>query len=250
MGRRALYECMPRIARVVVEGFPLHVTQRGTNRFPLFEDNTDRLNYLRLLVEAARRYGLTFWGYCLMTNHIHLVVVPEWRESVHHVFKWVNMNHSRCFHARHGGSGHLWENRPYSCVLEGAHLWNALAYVENNPVRAGLVESAEQFRWSSAQGRLGLAEAGLPLELKMWREEYGAERWQSVLRTSVSDEAGWERVREATRSGRPLVSEEVMRHIEERLGRRIRERQRGRPRKSVEWEEASDGAQMALRNGN
>ena len=240
---------MSRIARVVVEGYPLHVTQRGTNRFRLFKDNTDRLNYLRLLREAAERYGLRFWGYCLMTNHVHLVVAPEWLESVHHVFKWVNMNHSRCFHARHGGSGHLWENRPYSCILEGAHLWSALAYVENNPVRAGLVAAAEQYRWSSARGRLGMAEPCLPLELRMWREEYGPERWLAVLRTGVRDEAAAERLREATRRGRPLVSEEVLSHIEERLGRKIRVGRRGRPRKIREWEETAVGAQMVLKNG-
>jgi len=106
-----------------------------------------------------------------------------------------------------------------------------LAYVERNPVRAGIVGEAGEWGWSSARAHLGEVDAGRWLDLSMWRQEYSPEQWRDVLRTTVAEEAEAERIREATRTGRPLGEEGFVREMERRLGRRLTVGKSGRPRK-------------------
>ena len=133
---------MARLARVVAVGEPHHLTQRGNNRQQTFFDDHDRQTYCRLLGEQAQRAGIQVLGYCLMTNHVHLVAVPERADSFARGLGRAHYLYARALHERRGGSGHLWQNRFFSCPLDRDHLWTALRYVDLNPVRAGLVEEA------------------------------------------------------------------------------------------------------------
>jgi putative transposase len=86
-----------------------------------------------------------------MSNHIHLVAHSDFHDSIHQVFQWCRGVYVKYFNEKYSLSGHLWEQRPFSCVLSEDHVRNALRYVENNPVRAGMVNSATDYRWSSAR---------------------------------------------------------------------------------------------------
>ncbi|MGA2149323.1 MAG: transposase, partial [Bryobacteraceae bacterium] len=114
-------------------GVPHHVTQRGNGRQDVFFTERDREAYLDALFDYAARYGMRVWGYCLMRNHVHLVVVPEAERSLAQVFGRTHSDYARYANVARRSCGHLWQARFYSCALDQAHVWAALAYVERNP---------------------------------------------------------------------------------------------------------------------
>ena len=124
---------MSRVARVVVPGFPHHVTQRGNRRADVFETDGDREAYLRFLKQYADRHGLAVWAYCLMTNHIHLVVVPVREESLGLALRDTHTVYAMHFNTRTKLSGHVWQGRFHSCPLDESHMWASVRYVERNP---------------------------------------------------------------------------------------------------------------------
>jgi putative transposase len=141
---------MARLARVVAADVPHHVTQRGNARRFILASDTDRSVYLTLLRENIESCRVSLLGYCLMSKHIHLVVVPRKAEGLAKALKQTHGRYASYWNAVHGSSGHVWQGRYYSCPLDQAHLWEALRYAELNPIRAGLVAEAESWRWSSA----------------------------------------------------------------------------------------------------
>jgi len=145
---------MPRVARVVAAGVPHHITQRGNNRQDIFLTDEDRRFYLDVLREDNRRCGVRLLAYCLMTNQVHLVAVPERADSLARALRRAHSRYAQRFNRLYGRSGHLWQNRFFSSPLDRHHLVTALAYVELNPVRAGLVGRAEQYPWSSARAHI------------------------------------------------------------------------------------------------
>jgi len=142
---------MGRTARAVAVGFPYHVTHRGNHREPIFFSGADRRAYLVDLGEGCRRYGLEVWAYCLMENHVHFLMVPMSPGAMAGAIRLAHGRHARRVHKERGWTGHLWANRYYSCCLEGRHFSQAVRYVELKPVRAGLVERAADWPWSSAR---------------------------------------------------------------------------------------------------
>jgi putative transposase len=228
---------MPRMARVVAAGVPHHITQRGNNRQRIFDSDQDRLLYLKLLGEYSARHGLRLWGYCLMDNHVHLIAVPQGADSLARTLRQTHADYARYANVKRRSSGHFWQNRYFSCALERGHSWRALAYVERNPVRAGMVAEAGEWRWSSARAHLGEVDAGWWLDLSGWRMDYSPEQWKEVLRTTVAQEAEAERIREATRTGRPLGEDGFVRKLEWRLQRRLTAGTPGRPPRSARADE-------------
>lgn len=188
-------------------GVAHHVTQRGTDRQCVFFAQRDRQVYLDLLAEQARLSKVRILAYCLMTNHIHLVAVPEEETSLALCMQRVHGRYAQYLNARRSRCGHLWQNRFCSCPLDERHLWAALRYVELNPVRAGMVKLAWEHRWSSAAAHLGQRDASRTLDLGFWTGAGGAARWQELL-THEEDAGILKKLRHATYAGRPLGSEE------------------------------------------
>lgn len=217
---------MPRIARVVAVGEPHHVTQRGNNRQKTFFSQADRRIYLALLKTHCARWRLDVLGYCLMPNHVHLVVVPGRDNSLAKALGRTHYEYAVYLNGRRRRSGHLWQNRFYSTVLQGSHLAAALRYVDLNPVRAGLVQEATGYEWSSARAHVEVRDREGLLELEWWSEMRPFEDWAEVLLPSRADEAKAEEIRRATRTGRPLGDEEFVRRLEERQERTL---VRGKP---------------------
>ena len=216
---------MPRRLRVVVPGMPHHVTHRGNRRKETFSETEDYKVYLRLLRKYAHRHKLRIWAYALMPNHTHIVAVPNGEESLSDAIQCADGTYATLFNALYETSGHLWEGRFFSCVMDEMHLWNAIRYVERNPVRAGLVSRAEDYRWSSAAAHCGqehdpLLSNDLPLTLSV--DNWAA--WLAIANTEEQDR----RLRERTESGYPCGSEDFVIGLEQRLGKRIRPLKGGR----------------------
>ncbi|MGE5646084.1 MAG: transposase [Acidobacteriota bacterium] len=239
---------MPRISRVVVPGLPHHVTQRGTGRQSTFRSDEDRLVYLDMLRENRRQYGLKVWAYCLMTNHVHLLAVPERQDSLARALARTHADYARYWNARRRSCGHVWQARFYSCPIDHEHVWNVARYIETNPVRAEIVENARDWPWSSAQAHIaGRDQSRLLDDIERWFTRYDGAAWDRVLQTSVNDEAWRQRLRDATQRGRPLGCGQFIQDLEDRLGLALRPSQPGRPRK-VREQPPPGPAQMSLEN--
>ena len=109
------------MARVVLPGVPLHVTQRGIRRFDTFRDESDRHIYIKLLAESCRRFHLRISAYCLMSNHVHLVAIPERNDSLWRTLHRCHGVYATRFNSKYGLTGHLWQARPFSCALDEEH---------------------------------------------------------------------------------------------------------------------------------
>jgi putative transposase len=204
------------------------VTQRGNRRADIFEVDEDREAYLALMHRYMVKHGVSLWAYCLMTNHVHLIMVPHGEHSLSQALRDAHTVHAMRFNRRTKLSGHVWQGRFYSCALDDAHLWAAVRYVERNPVRAGLVERAEDYRWSSARAHCGLGEdVILAKEFPLAGE---IDDWGAWLREQ-DDEVFVEAIRRHTSTGRPCGSPQFVERLETVLGRRLRPAKRGRKRK-------------------
>jgi len=218
---------MPRTARAVPEGFPHHITQRGNYGQAIFSRSGDYDKYLDWLKEYSGKFSLKIWAYCLMKNHVHFIALPMKEDSLAKTFKMLSMNYSRYFNEKRGMRGHLWQGRFYSCVLDEKHLYAAVRYVENNPVRAGIVTKAEEYRWSSAGAHInGSNDMVISNDCPLTEE---IKDWASYLREEDGELMSM--IRKNTKSGRPCGSPAFVMKIEGILGRTLRALQGGRPRK-------------------
>ncbi len=221
---------MPRLARAIAVGCAHHITQRGNNRQDVFFVDQDRQMYLQMLAEEVGQYGLEVLGYCLMTNHVHLVAIPHGEDSLAKGVGRTHFRYSQYVNRVHGRSGHLWQGRFYSCALDERHLWLALKYVELNPVRAGLCRRPWRYEWSSATAHTGEKAASEVLNLQWWHEQFSAAAWRRELAEGLTDDE-IARIRLRTHTGRPLGSDAFLSKLETLLGRRVRPLPVGRPRK-------------------
>ena len=219
---------MARLARVVAAGYPHHVTQRGARRQTTFFNDQDYAAYLDLLRRHCRQADLAVWAYCLMPNHVHLVVVPGSADALRAGLSETHRRYTRRVNFRQGWRGHLWQERFASFVLDEPHLWAAVRYVERNPVRAGLATEPADWPWSSAGGHLGLRADPL-LSSPAALAAFGP--WDRYL-SATDREEDLERLRRHGRTGRPCGDEAFVRHLETVTGRTLLPGRPGRPRKS------------------
>lgn len=221
------------MSRVVVPGLPHHVTQRGVRSLPIFRDDKDRRLYLQLLREQAQRFGLRFLAWCLMTNHVHLIVVPKRRESLSRGIGEAHRLYTRMRNFREGVRGYLFQGRFGSCVLDEAHLVRAARYVEMNPVHARLAGKPEAYRWSSASYHLGRVRTD-PLDTDRRVVDLCGD-WGAFLRGAVEGDEERELERRLS-TGRPWGNKAFVRRLEKKLGRQLTALKggwpKGRPRKT------------------
>ncbi len=225
---------MARLARVVAVGVPHHITQRGNGRQFILTSDAERTVYMDLLRQAAKLHSLTVLGYCLMSNHVHLVAIPEKAESLAHAMKETHGRYATYWNTMHGKSGHAWQGRFYSCPLDEIYLWEAMRYTELNPVRAGMVDQPELWKWSSAGAHCGTAEPDHSLAMERWQQVWTRARWKEFLGLGESEEQ-LQALRQCTHTGRPLGSETFVEGLEHVIRRTLAPRKGGRPaRKPVD----------------
>ena len=197
---------------------------RGNRRQPVFFQDADYRTYLQLLRAQAQRWGLPIWAYCLMTNHVHLILVPDSDQSLARGIGETHQRYTRHINFREGWRGYLWQGRFASVPLDEPHLIAAMRYVERNPVEAGLVQRAEDYPWSSARAHVtGTRDPLLaPHPLHDTIPE-----WQIFLATA--DEAPMTRqLEQQLRTGRPQGHAAFLERLERQLGRPVQRQRPGR----------------------
>jgi len=224
---------MPRFARVVVPGCPHHITHRGNRRDEVFFTEEDREEYLEILLDYTRQYGVDIWGYCLMSNHVHLLGVPEHEESLGLAIGRAHMKYARHANRRQQWWGHLWANRFYSTPLDEGHCWTALKYIECNPLRAHLVQLPWEYPWSSARAHVLGNPHPVLKPCTLVSSIAPGESWGAWL-SEVEDETALTQLRTNTYTGWPTGSPEFIAKLEAQLGRRLTRQPGGRKSKQEE----------------
>jgi len=225
---------MARRPRVIIPGLAHHVTQAGNNHQEIFTYNDDRRLYLQLLARYAQRYEVHILAYCLMPDHVHLVVVPDHDFSLACLMGRTNTEYTMAWNRVERRSGHLWQSRFRSCPVETAELPSVMRYVERAPVRAGLEQNAWDYPWSSARHHTLGPDSDTILHQGALRplRDWDAPRWKELL-SAQETPLDLEVVRCATMTGRPLGSPAFIRQLEMETGLCLTSRPRGRPRKEV-----------------
>jgi len=227
---------MPRIGRLVISNYPHHVIQRGHNRQAIFVHDDDYSYYLENLMECKEELNCRLYAYCLMTNHVHLVVDPgDDSESLARLMKKVSARQTRYVNRKEGRSGTLWEGRYRSSIVcKDTYLLACTRYVEMNPVRACMVSHPSEYRWSSYREKtVGVPEmidpdpSFLALATDELQRKRAYEKW--VL-SSIPD-GEWESIRESVLRGHLTGAQKLEEEVAERLGIRLEMRKPGRPRK-------------------
>jgi len=219
---------MARFARVIAVDIVHHVTQRGNARQFILDSDPDRDVYLSLLRKNIEEHRASLIGYCLMSNHVHLVMVPRQVDALAVALKQVHGRYAAYWNAKHRSSGHVWQGRYYSCPLDRPHLWEALRYTELNPVRAGMVAQADAWAWSSAAAHCGEEAVDGWLAMEEWNMRWGGSSWRQFLAAGESESERMV-IRQCTHTGRPLGNEEFVHELEAEAGRCLAPRMGGRP---------------------
>jgi putative transposase len=221
---------MPRIARIIAAGYPHHITQRGNNRATVFFDDEDRQTYLNLLLKYTRTYDVAIWAYCLMSNHVHLLAVPDTDTGLARGIGLTNMLYTQYLNRKLTQSGRIWQNRFFSCIVESnQYLWAVARYIERNPVKVGMAAAAPDYRWSSAAAHVTGSSDPL-LADESWLAADERNGYAEFL--GMEDEEMNDDIRRATRTGRPFGSEQFIDRMEFSLNQRLRPGSPGRPRKT------------------
>jgi putative transposase len=215
---------MSRLARLIVPGFPHHVTQRGNRRAPIFLEEGDYAVYRDLLAERCRKAGVSCWAYCLMPNHVHLILVPTAAEALSRAIGETHRQYTAFVNARARWTGHLFQGRFSSVVLDEEYLMLAARYVALNPLRARLVARPQDWAWSSLRAHLDTV---APLLERLGRV--------TALIDIAPAEVELARLRGAEAAGRPLGSDDFVTQLEDLVQRRLRRQKPGRkPRAPAE----------------
>lgn len=221
---------MSRIPRIVAPEYPHHVIQRGNNKQAVFFDDEDRKFYLKLLNRYANECGCRVNAYCLMNNHIHLLLTPQEKNSLSKTMQKLSLRYTQHVNRKYERSGRLWECRFYSCVIDkDRYLWSACRYIERNPVRAKLVSDPVKYKWSSARINAGL-ERGEGFVEPIFKSYVERKRYIEFLH-QVDDGDEIEKIRKSTSKGLPFGSDQFLKNIGKKLGVVIELRPRGRPPK-------------------
>ena len=211
---------------MVVPGVPHHVTQRGNRRMETFFDDEDYEVYLRLMREWCDAAGIEVWAYCLMPNHVHLIVVPESEDSLAKGIGEAHRRYTRHINFKKIWKGYLWQGRFASFPMDEDYLLAACRYVELNPVRAKMCARPEEYRWSSATAHLTGKDDPL-VKVKPMLERVS--NWDELL--ASGDQKLFDDVRMHERTGRPLGGESFMERVSSLVGRELGKQKPGPKRK-------------------
>jgi len=214
---------MARLARVVVPDYPHHVTQRGNGRSRTFFGDRDYELYRDRLAENCRNAGVEVWAWCLMPNHVHLILVPSDPDGLRHALARVHRSYAGIIQARRKRSGHFWQGRFGAVAMDEQHLAAALRYVALNPVRARLVKRAQDWPWSSTRAHVRGKDDGVTA-LKPIRDRFPS---FAELLASEPEADLFDRLRTAESIGRPLGDDRFFTRLQRLTGRVLKPGKRG-----------------------
>jgi len=228
---------MARLSRMIIPGVPHHVTQRGNRREPIFFEPGDEAVYLDLMAARLKRHEVACWAYCLMPNHVHFILTPRDEAGLARAVGEAHRRYTAFIGARGRWTGHLFQGRFGSVAMDEDHLAAAFRYVALNPVRAGLVENAGDWPWSSTRAHIAReSTAYVDVEPALSRvddfaafvtgEPHGGAQWSAVLKAELI--------------GRPVGGEAWIRQLEGQFQRPFSPRRRGPKPKAARREATAD----------
>ncbi len=231
---------MPRLGRVVLPNYPHHVVQRGHNKQVVFAEEADYLYYLSTLEEFKDIYGIRVYGFCLMTNHVHLILQPgEEIAGLGQLMKRLAGRQTRFVNRQESRTGTLWEGRYKSSPIQSdTYLLACCRYVELNPVRASMTQSPDTYTWSSYRRHAGMENEFRWLDSDPCYQGLGnsdnerAARYRDFVRSAIPT-GEWELIRDALQRGQLTGTRRFADEVEVIIGRRIEKRKQGRPRKDL-----------------
>ncbi|MFH1383493.1 MAG: transposase [Candidatus Omnitrophota bacterium] len=207
---------MARIARILASGMPHHIIQRGNRRQIVFFTDNDKQAYLDLLVEFSQKYLFDVVAYCLMDNHLHLVIVPSDTEKLARGIGEVHRRYTRLINFREKWRGYLWQGRFKSYVMDESYLYRVIRYIERNPVKAGIVKYAEDYRWSSACAHVTGNKDSVLCNINY----VDFSQWKEYLK-DTEDEKNTKFFYYHENTGRPMGHESFVEKLEGLTGRKI-----------------------------
>ena len=220
---------MPRIVRGLSENSIYHVLNRGNGKQKVFHKIQDYKAFIDLMKEAKDRYSVRIFAYCLMPNHFHIILMSLKAEELSKWMQWLMTSHVRRYHKHYGTSGHIWQGRFKSFIIqEDNHLLTVIRYVEGNPVRAGLVNSAKDWLWSSHRETVGeeshFLTNEIPIELP--------EDWNRYVDEALTEKE-LQKLNQSINRQSPYGTLEWQMKVATELGLESTLRSRGRPRKGI-----------------
>jgi putative transposase len=224
---------MPRQLRTIIPDTPVHIVQRGNDRMPCFREEEDYLVYLALILQGARKLPCAIHSYCLMTNHVHMLITPGRTESCGMLMHGIAHRYAQYFNRKYERTGTLWDGRFRSCLVESsAYVIACHRYIELNPVRAGMVDIPDAYRWSSyAANSSGRADPLLTRHADL--EALGAADYARLSQDVLSADLVRD-IRNATNGGYPLATESFKENVSVLTGRRVQPGKPGRPAKRID----------------
>ncbi len=222
---------MGRPQRTDVGGYVYHVLNRANARMTIFNSDKEYHDFEQILFDAVERFKMRLISYNIMPNHFHFVLYPETEGEIKKFMHWLTLTHTQRWHVKNKttGGGHLYQGRYKSFLVEAdAHLWTLLAYVERNPLRAKLVKSLKDWKWSSYYKRsFGTPEQKKLLATKSitWPRNY-----EKTL-TCSEDTEELKMIRNSIKRGKPYGGNSWTGKVMKEFGLEITERRRGRPKK-------------------
>jgi len=216
---------MARMARLVVPGYPHHVTQRGNRRQRTFFSDDDYRHYTDLLATYSRIFYTDILAYCLMPNHVHLVMVPSWEDGLRAVLGETHRRYTRYVNFREGWRGHLWQERFHSFVMDERYLLATVRYIERNPVAARLCRHPAEWPWSSARAHLAGNDDSLTKVNPMLER---VSDWEAYLSAGRDSHEAHQLIERHTRTGRPLGGGDFVAALENVTGRALAPKPPGR----------------------
>jgi len=222
---------MGRPKRTDIGGYVYHVLNRANARTTIFNEDKEYQEFEKILFEAVEKFKMRLIAYTIMPNHFHLVLYPQYEDEIKKFMHWLTLTHTQRWHAQTKtiGHGHLYQGRYKSFLVENnPYLWTLLAYVERNPLRAKLVKSIIDWKWSSYYKRLNgtsLQKKLLSTDSNTWPDNY------EKLLTLTEDKEKIETIRNCVNRGKPYGSINWISDVLKKFGLEITENKRGRPKK-------------------
>ncbi len=214
---------MARMPRVVISGYPHHVTQRGNRRQKTFFSNEDYQYYLELMSKYTQQSGTEVWAYCLMPNHVHMVMVPSCEDGLRSSLGEAHRRYTRHINFKKSWRGHLWQERFHSFPMDEKYLFATVRYVELNPVKANMCVNPQEWRWSSASAHL-TGKDDILVKVKPMLDRVNG--WYEYL--SSHDDSDYGLLAQHTRTGRPLGSDCFVKKLEVICGKHLAPKKPGR----------------------
>jgi putative transposase len=225
---------MARLARLTVPGYPHHLIQRGNNRQPIFADNAGYELLLSILDANAREFKVALHAYVLMSNHFHLLATPETTDGIPRMMQAVGRRYVRLFNQKHARTGTLWEGRYRSTIIQAErYLLACMAYIDLNPVRAGLVGDPRAYPWSSHAHYVGLRQDKVltphPLYWELGNTPFARDAAYAELVAAGISAKQQQDLSESALQGWALGEQDYVADLQRRTERRVVKQRAGRP---------------------